>query len=88
MQEREEAGRRLVEKLSEEVARMHSAVAEERRARETRQNEMVRRLEEVQMMVNMEIEREVIERRENEENLLHLLEETCIRVEKTIFSNN
>jgi hypothetical protein len=36
----------------------------------------------------MEFTREVAERRQNEENLLHLLEETCLRVERTILSGN
>jgi hypothetical protein len=48
---------------------------------------MVKMIEDVHAKVIHELHREIIERRENEENLLHLLEETCLRVEKTIVSN-
>ena len=49
---------------------------------------MVRAIEEVHAKVMGELQREVVERRENEENLLHLLEETCLRVEKTVINGN
>ena len=49
---------------------------------------MVKMIEEVHARVVSELQREIIERRENEENLLHLLEETCLRVEKSIINSN
>lgn len=45
---------------------------------------MFRMIEEIHNKVMYELSREVRERKETEENLLKLLEETCIRVEKTI----
>jgi hypothetical protein len=45
-------------------------------------------IEEVSMKVRGELQREISERRENEENLLRLLEETCLRVEKSIINNS
>jgi len=49
---------------------------------------MVKMIDDVHARVIHEVHREIIERRENEENLLHLLEETCLRVEKTIVTSN
>jgi len=38
----------------------------------------------VQHKVASDLQQEISERRDNEENLLRLLEETCMRVEKTV----
>jgi hypothetical protein len=48
---------------------------------------MFRMIEEIHNKVQYDLQREVRERKETEENLLKLLEETCIRVEKTIINN-
>jgi hypothetical protein len=45
---------------------------------------MFRMIEDIHGKVMYELQREVKERQETEENLLRLLEETCIRVEKSI----
>jgi hypothetical protein len=45
---------------------------------------MIKMIEDVHSRVMHEVHREIVERRDNEENLLHLLEETCLRVEKNI----
>jgi len=47
---------------------------------------MFKMIEEIHGKVQYDLQREVRERNESEENLLRLLEETCIRVEKTITS--
>lgn len=47
---------------------------------------MFRMIEEIHNKVMYDLQREVNDRKETEENLLQLLEETCIRVEKTINS--
>ena len=41
-------------------------------------------IEDIHAKVIYDLQREVKERQETEENLLKLLEETCLRVEKTI----
>jgi len=45
---------------------------------------MFRMIEDIHSKVMYELQREVRERQETEENLVRLLEETCIRVEKSI----
>ena len=45
---------------------------------------MFRMIEDIHGKVMYELSREVKERQDTEENLLRLLEETCIRVEKSI----
>ena len=49
---------------------------------------MFRMIEEIHNKVLYDLQREVKEKKENEENLLKLLEETCLRVEKSILHNN
>jgi hypothetical protein len=45
---------------------------------------MFRMIEDIHSKVMYELQKEVKDRQETEENLLKLLEETCLRVEKTI----
>lgn len=56
----------------------------ERKLREDSQGTMFHMIEEIHNKVMYDLQREVHERKENEENLLRLLEETCLRVEKSI----
>lgn len=77
----------MIDKLSEEIGRYHALVVNERRQREERQRDLLRNIDSVRTKVLTELDREVQERRENEENLLKLLEETCLRVEKTVLNN-
>lgn len=60
----------------------------ERKLREESQHTMFRMIEEIHNKVMYDLQREVRERKETEENLLKLLEETCIRVEKTILNSH
>jgi len=48
---------------------------------------MFRMIEEIHNKVMYDLQREVRERKDTEENLLKLLEETCVRVEKTVLAN-
>lgn len=59
----------------------------ERKLREESQNTMFRMIEEIHGKVTYDLQREVRDRKDTEENLLRLLEETCIRVEKSILNN-
>ena len=52
--------------------------------REETQTTMFRMIEDIHGKVMYELQREIKDRQETEENLLRLLEETCIRVEKSI----
>jgi hypothetical protein len=49
---------------------------------------MVKMIEDAHARVTQELQREINDRRQNEENLLHLLEETCVRVERTVLNGN
>ena len=74
----------LVQKLSDEIGKFHEMILYEKKLREETQGTMFRMIEDIHGKVLYELSREAKERQESEDNLLKLLEETCLRVEKSI----
>lgn len=85
---REENSQRLITQLGDEIGKFHDIISQERRIREENHSIMVKSIQEAHQRVVMELHKDIAERRQNEENLLHLLEETCLRVERTVLSGN
>ena len=56
----------------------------ERKVREETQNTLFRMIEDMETNLSREIENERMEREENEESFMGLLEETCNRIERNL----
>jgi predicted trehalose synthase len=71
---------RLIRKLSEDIARVHAALASEKQAREETEEALVKMMEEVFGRLQGELEQEKAARKETEATLVRLLEDTCVKV--------
>lgn len=78
---------KMIQKLSEEISGFHEALHEEVENREKGREAILKLIEDTHSSILTEIQLKKREREETEESLLNLLENTCQKMERNIFSS-